>query len=240
MLLGTHSCTWTIAASNPAVDCRVAALLKRADDSTASIGSAVNPSNGRPTLAVYTLGRRVRSENNVGSAEVGTVEFSVPNTPADTCTTHFNGTLEVDITDTRNGNHSTTPIEVGVAPVLGASRGCAALDASGTAISSVTVTLNQPRSGSAHVRLVDVPLNQPQCEYEVTFEADETSNTGVALKRTSAATARLRQDANPGRLAPIPRLPRSPTMRCIPRRSCCATPLRLRTPRPPGATWRSR
>ena len=195
--LGTHSCTWTIAATNTAVDCRVAALLKRADDSTASIGSAVNPSNGRPSLAVYTVGRRVRSASQPSATEVGTVEFAVPDTPESTCTTHFTGTIEVEVTDTRSGDHRNTPIEVGVAPVTGASRSCAVLDiVSGAAIDTVTVTLNQPRSGSAMVRLVDVPLNQPQCEYTATFEADETSTTGVALKRTSAATARLRQDGD--------------------------------------------
>ena len=194
VLLGTHSCTWTIAASNPAVDCQVSALLKRADDSTASIGSAVNPSNGRPTLAVYTLGRRVRSENNVGSAEVGTVEFSVPNTPADTCTTHFNGTIEIDVTDTRSGansNHSTSTLTVTVAPQR-TDTGC-------SPARQVMVTLDQPRSGSAPVnRLVAKPLNQQPCVYDVSFNRVESSvQPGIQLELDSAATAQLRQDTDP-------------------------------------------
>ena len=181
--LGTQTCTWTITVNTTQSDCRVAAQLQ--DASSMAIGSADNDGS----VTVYVVGRRTRSENTGAGTEVATIEFKVPETPLVTCTTHFTARFPVTITDTRNGDHTGSTIDITVAPQPNQDNRCTQQD-------TTTATLNAALAGTGSIRLVSVPLGRNNaCLYVATFPDTASSVlSGIQLERvggTSTATATI-------------------------------------------------
>ena len=177
--LGTEACSWTIAFRNQANDCQVTAQLKQPD------GTAITPANTSGSLTLHVTAARKTMTASSGGTEVGSVEFTVG-----TCTTTFNGTLSVTVTDAESESHSGTVITV---PVSSVGTGCS------RNIPNATITLGANSGASTTATatvsgLTDKPWNQPQCVYTAAFpgSVDSMAGTGSEVQlRTSNTSVRF-------------------------------------------------
>ena len=160
----TKGCAWTIGFRNETNDCQVTAQLKQPD------GTEITPANTSGTLTLYTNDSRQTVTARTNGTRVGSVEFTVS-----TCTTTFDGTLSVTVTDDQSANHNGTTITV---PVSSAGAGCS------TNIPNATITLvansGTRTTATAMVRgLIDKPWNQDQCVYTAAFPSPVNSSAGT-------------------------------------------------------------
>ena len=192
--LGTQNCTWTVAFQNPQQDCAISARLTDSADADIS-SSRVTANNGAGSLIFYTQGRRARLANQADGTVLSKAKFAV----SDTCSTIFNGTVSVQVSDRNTqASHTGTAFSVTVAPV--SASGCSPSQ-------NLTVTLSQALSGSTPVNnLVGTPLGQQACSYTVTYtDAVKVSavDSTIQLERPSAFSATIREGNAQARTASL-------------------------------------
>ena len=177
-LTTAKGCSWTIAFRNQANDCQVTAQLKQPD------GTPITPANTSGSLTLYTNDSRQTVTALTNGTQVGSVEFTVG-----TCTTTFNGTLSVTVTDDESADHNGTTITVR----MGAAQQLCSDDKAET----ITLPANTgtTTSGTATVSgLIDKPWNGPKCVYTVAFPGSVNSMAGTGSEvqlRTSNTVAEL-------------------------------------------------
>ena len=194
-VLGTQNCTWTAAFQNPQRDCAIAGRLTDSTDADIN-SSAVTANNGAGSLVFYTQGRRARLTNTANGTVLSKAKFAV----SATCATTFPGTVAVQVSDRNTqASHTGTAFSVTVAPA-GSASGCSPSQ-------NLTVTLNQPLSGSTPVNnLVGTPLGGQACSYTVTYtDAVKVSavDSTIQLERPSAFTATIRDGNAQARTASL-------------------------------------
>ena len=226
--LGTRDCTWTATFQNPQRDCAVAARL---EDSRGQLieSSRVTAADGNGSLSFHVLGRRARQTDEANGTVLSKVKFEV----LATCVTVFPGTVSVEVRDQHTGDpqsgtpntgdpqsgdpntgdpqsgdpntaarHTGTKFNVTVAPAsfAAAASGCSPSQ-------NITVTLDQPLSGSAPVHnLVDTPLGQEPCVYTAIWQdsqVDSAVEPAIQLKRPSMYTATIKGSPPESRTASL-------------------------------------
>ena len=176
--LGTLPCSWGFTVANTDDDCGITMRVKD-PDGTAVLSADITW--GHTLLLSVDSSRRTLLATT--STEVGSAEFTV----SDTCTTTFNGTLSVTVTDDESADHDDTEITV---PVSSTGTGCS------TNVPNATITLgtNTATSTTATATvtgLIDKPWNQSQCVYTAAFPGSVNSMAGtgseVQLRTTNTS-----------------------------------------------------
>ena len=183
--LGVEQCVWTLEFQNANADCLVTAQLRGADERSA-VGSRVAPTSaaGGQVQINVDANRATLSGGTAGSGTaVSLVEFDVPTT---SCTTVFEATLSVSVTDTANRNnpgvHARTAIPVTIRSQTTEPK-CVVHGTDAGTTDRVTLTLGNDGMASATPKLVHVPHGQSaNCRYEVTFPTRHNSQaTGTPV-----------------------------------------------------------
>ena len=196
--LGASNCTWNIEFKNTASDCEVSAQLLQTDNTT-PIGSAVLSTPSAPgSLTLHVVNSRTMSEAS-GGTEVGSVKFLV-STATGKCTTYFNATVGVSVTDTESGNHNPTVI---TATVGAGGTGCSDIDDVVLTLGANTgTTTTESHTENKVIGTPWVSSGSPTpCSYPVTFPPRQaslgTGQSDAALRRTSItpADAMLKDEA---------------------------------------------
>ena len=188
--LGTDDCTWTVTFRNTRSDCEVSAQPRKLAGETQADPAA--DTDG--TLVLYTVGRRVRATAQASSVELGSIEFTVPDTPASKCTTHFTASFPVTVTDTSadatKRDHTGSTIDITLARQGSDTRCIATHIQTGTEVSQTTATLTSALAGSGSVRLVNVPLGGSACNYTASFpKTADSTQSGIDLERKASTDA---------------------------------------------------
>ena len=189
--LGQADCDWKIDYQNTDEDCKVNVTAKDPAGGALSFTDSHDGTNAnKGEFTLYVTNRRVRTEDNGGGSEVGTIEFDVPAAPADTCTTYFNRAVSVSTTNAQDvtGTHAGTMIDVTVSQRDNPQSPRAACSAAAAGLTE-TITLDAAGSGQeTFMQLVNVPLGQTdRCLYEAAFETGVASNNNLRLNRTSTS-----------------------------------------------------
>ena len=205
LALGKVDCDWKVTYRNTNNDCKVEVTLKGPDNQAIDGVAGVSGAAGGE-FSLKTDGRRVKVDVEMDDGSGGTttvsklvtlIEFKVPD-PADsgvaatTCTTFFTGTVELEITDTDQGNRGshTGTVNVAFAPPTDPATSSARADCS--AGGNVMVPLGAVDGDGATfpgtVRLIDKPVGAAACEYAVTL-ADDYMVGSLTFERLSANTS---------------------------------------------------
>ena len=200
--LGTDDCQWDFNFANgPATgllkNCRVEAQLQGlgpaytdlpgVENTKTTTSTATANTNNLGSFSVWVRGHRVMSQAT-GGAEVGRVEFEV----SDNCTTFFNGTVALTVSDTMEATHTGGMVAVALAPPSGRSE-CSAVSDDvmvDIGIRATTRDGGTPFTGVAQ-NLIGTPLmtGSTACTYTVTFDDPErVGSLSLDLLETPAST----------------------------------------------------
>ena len=196
--LGASNCTWTIEFKNTASDCEVSAQLLQTDNTTPIDSAALSTPSMPGSLTLHVVNSRTMSAAS-GGTEVGSVKFLV-STATGKCTTYFNATVGVSVTDTESGNHNPTVI---TATVGAGGTGCSDIDDVVLTLGANTgTTTTESHTENKVIGTPWVSSGSPTpCSYTVTFPERQaslgTGQSDAALRRTSItpADAMLKDEA---------------------------------------------
>ena len=210
--LGTEDCQWNFNFANGTTtdllqNCEVTAQLQGLGPAYADIPGTENTftttrtadpnTNNNGTLSLWVRGHRVMSQAT-GGAEVGRVEFEV----SDTCTTYFNGTVSLTVTDTMAATHTGGMIRVALAAPSGRSD-CSTVSANVMLDIGTRALARDGGTPFTHTleNLIGTPLmtGSTACVYEATFTTPVMVGTGQAavsfkLLEPAGGTATLSEE----------------------------------------------